>query len=136
MASSLTVASFLVPLLGLALALGSIPLVLWLIKRSRRGDLSPRVVPGGVRVVSQAVLSPQQRLVTVEVGEGIDRCWLVLGVTAQQISVLHRLAPPLQEDEAACGGLALPSIAGTSFSYLLAQWRRGPQGPALKSHEQ
>lgn len=137
MVSSLTVVSLLTPLLWLALALilGSIPLVLWLLKRSGHAGVSPRVVQGGVRVVSQAVLSPQQRLVTVEVGEGADRCWLVLGVTAQQISVLHRLAPPLQA-EVAGGGLVLPSIAGTSFSYLLAQWRRGPQGPAVQSHEQ
>ena len=130
--------SFLAPLLWLVLILALIPLALWLLKRSGHGGLSPRSVPGGVRVVSQAVLSPQQRLVTVEVGEGADRCWLVLGVTAQQISVLHRLAPPLQDRETACSDATatLPSIAGTSFSYLLAQWRRGPQGPAMQSHEQ
>jgi flagellar protein FliO/FliZ len=129
--------SSLMPLLWLVLVLGSIPLALWLLKRSGHGSPSPRAVPGSVRVVSQVVLSQQQRLVTVEVGEGADRCWLVLGVTAQQISVLHRLAPVLpQEDVARSSGAALPSIAGTSFSYLLAQWRRGPQGPAVQSREQ
>jgi len=94
-------------------------------------------VPGATRVVSQSVLSPQHRLVTIEVGEGSDRCWLVLGMTGQQISVLHRLAPPpVTEDAVQVRAAILPSIAGTSFGHLLNQWRRGPQGPAVKSHEQ
>jgi flagellar protein FliO/FliZ len=85
---------------------------------------------------------PEHRLVTVEVGEGGDRCWLVLGMTGQQIVVLHRLVPPpvttVQIDRISdpIAGSGLPSIAGTSFGYLLSQWRRGPQGPAVKSHGQ
>ncbi|MEX8495340.1 FliO/MopB family protein [Sphaerotilus sp.] len=126
----------LTPLIWLALILVSIPAALWLLKRSGYAGLSSRVAPGAVRVVSQSVLSPQHRLVTVEVGEGGDRCWLVLGMTGQQISVLHRLVPPPVADAAARGAALLPSIAGTSFGHLLNQWRRGPQGPAVKSHEQ
>jgi flagellar protein FliO/FliZ len=125
----------LTPLLWLALVLVSIPAALWLLRRSGYAGLSPRAAPGSVRVVSQSVLSPQHRLVTIEVGEGADRCWLVLGMTGQQISVLHRLVPPPGAGEPARGPAALPSIAGTSFSYLLTQWRRGPQGPAVQSHE-
>jgi len=121
----------LTPLIWLALILVSIPAALWLLKRSGYAGLSSRVAPGAVRVVSQSVLSPQHRLVTIEVGEGGDRCWLVLGMTGQQISVLHRLPPPPVTDAA-----SLPSIAGTSFGHLLNQWRRGPQGPAVKSHGQ
>jgi flagellar protein FliO/FliZ len=126
----------LTPLLWLALVLVSIPAALWLLKRSGYAGLSPRAAPGSVRVVSQSVLSPQHRLVTIEVGEGADRCWLVLGMTGQQICVLHRLVPPPIAGEPARGTPVLPSIAGTSFGYLLAQWRRGPQGPAVQSHEQ
>jgi flagellar protein FliO/FliZ len=126
----------LVPLLWLALVLVSIPAALWLLKRSGYAGLSPRAAPGSVRVVSQSVLSPQHRLVTIEVGEGADRCWLVLGMTGHQISVLHRLVPPPSAGGPAHGRPALPSIAGTSFGYLLTQWRRGPQGPAVQSHGQ
>jgi flagellar protein FliO/FliZ len=126
----------LVPLLWLALVLVSIPAALWLLKRSGYAGLPPRTAPGSVRVVSQSVLSPQHRLVTIEVGEGADRCWLVLGMTGQQISVLHRLVPPPSAGGPSQGTPALPSIAGTSFGYLLTQWRRGPQGPAVQSHEQ
>jgi flagellar protein FliO/FliZ len=126
----------LTPLLWLVLVLVSIPAALWLLRRSGYAGLSPRAVPGSVRVVSQSVLSPQHRLVTVEVGEGAERCWLVLGMTGQQISVLHRLVPPPSEGEPARSTPALPSITGTSFGYLLTQWRRGPQGPAVQSHEQ
>ncbi|MDZ7857649.1 flagellar biosynthetic protein FliO [Sphaerotilus sp.] len=126
----------LTPLLWLVLVLVSIPVALWLLRRSGYAGLSPRAVPGSVRVVSQSALSPQHRLVTVEVGEGAERCWLVLGMTGQQISVLHRLVPPPSEGEPARSTPALPSIAGTSFGYLLTQWRRGPQGPAVQSHEQ
>jgi flagellar protein FliO/FliZ len=126
----------LVPLLWLALVLVSIPAALWLLKRSGYAGLSPRTAPGSVRVVSQSVLSPQHRLVTIEVGEGADRCWLVLGMTGHQISVLHRLVPPPSAGGPTHGRPALPSIAGTSFGYLLTQWRRGPQGPAVQSHEQ
>lgn len=127
----------LTPLIWLALVLVSIPAALWLLKRSGYAGLSSRLVPGAVRVVSQSVLSPQHRLVTIEVGEGGDRCWLVLGMTGQQISVLHRLAPPPHTEASVSGGaVSLPSIAGTSFGHLLNQWRRGPQGPAVTSHEQ
>jgi flagellar protein FliO/FliZ len=127
----------LTPLLWLALVLVSIPAALWLLKRSGYAGLSSRVAPGSVRVVSQSVLSPQHRLVTIEVGQGGDRCWLVLGMTGQQISVLHRLVPPPATDASGYGsGASLPSIAGTSFGNLLNQWRRGPQGPAVRSHEQ
>lgn len=127
----------LTPLLWLVAVLGAIPAALWLLRRSGLVGWSPRAVPGAMRVVSQAALSPQHRLVTVEVGEGPDRCWLVLGMTGQQISVLHRLsAPPVEGAPAGHPGHApaLPSIAGTSFGHLLSQWRRGPQGPTVRSH--
>lgn len=43
-------------------------------------------------VVSAVAVGPQQRVVTVEVGPRGDRTWLVLGVTAQSITLLHSLA--------------------------------------------
>jgi flagellar protein FliO/FliZ len=128
--------SSLTPLLWLALVLVSIPVALWLLRRSGYAGLSARTTPGGMRVVSQSVLSPQHRLVTVEVGAGADRCWLVLGMTGQQIVVLHRLPVPSEAPAPVPPVTTLPSIAGTSFGYLLSQWRRGPQGPTVQSHGQ
>jgi flagellar protein FliO/FliZ len=42
-------------------------------------------------VLSAVAVGPQQRVVTVEVGPEHARTWLVLGVTAQQVSCLHVL---------------------------------------------
>ncbi len=46
----------------------------------------------GSRVVSAVAVGPHQRVVTVEVGPPDARTWLVLGVTAQNISCLHNIA--------------------------------------------
>ena len=48
---------------------------------------------GTMRAVAALSLSQNQRLITVEVGQGDQRTWLVLGVTAQQITTLHTMAP-------------------------------------------
>ena len=44
---------------------------------------------GQSRVVSALAVGPSQRVVTVEVGPQGARVWLVLGVTAQEVSCLH-----------------------------------------------
>jgi flagellar protein FliO/FliZ len=69
-----------------------IPLVLWLLKRSSL--LGPGQVMMETRAVSSLALSPNQRVVTVEVGDGPQRRWLVLGVTAQQIAPLYIYEDP------------------------------------------
>jgi len=46
----------------------------------------------GSKVISAIAVGPQQRVVTVEVGPPEARVWLVLGVTAQNISCLHQMA--------------------------------------------
>jgi flagellar protein FliO/FliZ len=76
------------------LVLGLIPAVLWLLKRSGMGGLRPGAQVGLARLVGSLPLGAQQRLVTVEVGEGASRRWLVLGVTAQSITTLHTLDEP------------------------------------------
>ncbi|MFM2055345.1 MAG: flagellar biosynthetic protein FliO [Pseudomonadota bacterium] len=90
----MTPAPSLMSLVWLAAVVASIPLALWWLRRSGLLSRMPARVAAGPRVVSQTVIAPQQRLVTVEVGEGTARCWLVLGVTAQQMTVLHRMDPP------------------------------------------
>ena len=67
-----------------------IPVALWLLKRTPMGGASTN---GVMRNVAALPLSASQRIVTVEVGEGPERRWLVLGVTAQNITTLHTMAP-------------------------------------------
>ena len=75
--------------------LALIPLALWLLKRTPAGGAG---ASGLLRTVAVLPLAPNQRVVTIEVGSGEERRWLVLGVTGQQITTLHSMAP---QDEAA-----------------------------------
>jgi flagellar protein FliO/FliZ len=61
----------------------AIPAALWLLKRTPAGGGPRRAL---MRTVAVLPLAPGQRLVTVEVGRGDDRRWLVLGVTASRAS--------------------------------------------------
>lgn len=69
-----------------------IPVALWLLKRSPMVGGSAGK-PGTPRHVAVLPLSAQQKLVTVEVGHGEDRLWLVLGVSPQGIRTLHTMVP-------------------------------------------
>jgi flagellar protein FliO/FliZ len=92
--------------LWFALIVAAIPLTLWLLRRTPMGGIS------GVqttRVISSTALGPTQRLVTVEVGHGDSRQWLVLGVTAQSIQTVHTL--PAQEVPAAPPLASPPAFA-------------------------
>jgi flagellar protein FliO/FliZ len=96
-----------------------IPLALWLLKRTPMGGAASN---GVMRSVAALPLSASQRIVTVEVGAGDERRWLVLGVTAQSITTLHTMAPqaaPVDGDLAP----ALPP-----FARMLARLR--PDGGA------
>jgi flagellar protein FliO/FliZ len=96
--------------------LALIPLALWLLKRTSLGTGGAAGARGMLRSVAVLPLSPSQRIVTLEVGSGEDRRWLVLGVTPQSISTLHSMAPqPVP---------AAPETALPSFSQLFAQLRK------------
>lgn len=73
----------------------SIPLLLWLFKRSQL--LGAHAAVGTARTVAVLPLSASQKVVTVELGRGDDKLWLVLGVTPQSITTLHTMTalPPL-----------------------------------------
>jgi len=100
--------------------LAMIPATLWLLKRTPLGGASS----GGVmRSVASLPLSASQRIVAVEVGDGEEKRWLLLGVTPSSITTLHTMAPqPLAES----------SLAATSvhpaFAQILGrfQGRRNP----------
>lgn len=70
-----------------------IPVALLLLKRSGLAHGSLGGAQALIRPVGQLNLGPGQRVLTVEVGEGEAKTWLVLGVTAQHISTLHTMAP-------------------------------------------
>ena len=99
------------PVLAFVAVLAMIPVALWLLKRTPMGAAASQ---GVMRVVAQLALAPNQRVVTVEVGTGDDRRWLVLGVTPGGINTLHSLPP---QAEAPATGPVLP------FAALLARSR-------------
>ena len=103
-------ASAFTSLLWFIAILALIPLALWLFKRTGAGGAAAQ---GLMRTVAVLPLAPNQRLVTVEVGRGEARRWLVLGITAQQIATLHEMAP--QDEDS-----SLPSAsAAAPFAQLL-----------------
>jgi flagellar protein FliO/FliZ len=91
-----------------------IPVALWLLKRTPMGGAASN---GVMRSVAALPLSASQRIVTIEVGSGEARRWLVLGVTAQSITTLHTMEP--QAD--APGGT---SAARPPFAQLLGRLRQ------------
>jgi flagellar protein FliO/FliZ len=94
-----------------------IPLVLWLLKRTPLAAASG--APGVMRTVAALPIGPGQRVVTIEVGQGAERRWLVLGVTPQHIATLHTLAP---HGEPHTPGPA----AAVPFGEWLSRMKRGP----------
>ena len=97
--------------------LAMIPLALWLFKRSPAGArFSSAAALGVMRQVAALPLSTSQRVITVEVGEGDSRRWLVLGVTPQNISMLYTIAPQANTQQA-------PAPAAPGFAELLRRLR-------------
>ena len=98
-----------------------IPVTLWFLKRTPLGGAGGA---GVMKSVAMLPISTSQRIVTIEVGSGEERRWLVLGVTPGSITTLHTMAP--QE-------AALPPAAGAAhpaFAQILGRLRRGDAGDA------
>jgi flagellar protein FliO/FliZ len=99
--------------------LALIPLALWLLKRTPMGGAA---AGGLMRSIAVLPLSTNQRLVTVEVGTGAERRWLVLGVTPHNITTLHSMTP--QADATA----ATPSASmPAGFAQVLSRLRQNGQ---------
>ena len=109
-------------LLWFVVIIAMIPLALWLLKRSTLVGAGTGQ-PGTPRTVAVLPLSAQQKLVTVEVGQGDDRRWLVLGVSAQGISTLHTMAA--QAGAATDTPNGVPQQPTAAFAQLLTRLR-GP----------
>ena len=97
---------------GLALlaVIGLILLCAWLLRRLGAG---PARSGQHLRVLGSTALGQRERLMLVEVAG----TWLVLGVTASQISKLHELPAPPAEAESPVPGHA----PGARFAERLAQ---------------
>jgi flagellar protein FliO/FliZ len=109
-------------LLWFAAVIALIPAALWLLKRTPLGGGAGRA--GAPHTVAVLPLSAQQKLVTVEVGQGDERLWLVLGVSPQGIRTLHTMAAqtPVAETQA-------PPPPSAAFSQLLGRLRHGKPAP-------
>ena len=90
-----------------------IPVALWLLKRTPMGGAGGH---GLLRSVAALPLSTNQRIVTIEVGQGDERRWLVLGVTPHNITTLHTMAPQAQ---------APAPPATPAFAHVLGRLRQG-----------
>lgn len=93
-----------------------IPLSLWLLKRTPMGGATSGNM---MRSIASLPISQSQRIVTIEVGTGEERRWLVLGVTPQSISTLHSMAP--QDDAVPPSSTAHPPLP---FAQLLGKLRQ------------
>jgi flagellar protein FliO/FliZ len=80
------------PAVGLLVAM---LVVAWLLQRWRRHlpGVSRHAGPA-LKVMNSLSLGPQQRVVTVQVGEGAERLCLVLGVAPGGITALHQMPLP------------------------------------------
>jgi flagellar protein FliO/FliZ len=98
--------------LALVLVLGAIVLFAWLMRRFVPGQAG---VGGLLKVIGAVMVGPKERVVVVEVGD----TWLLLGVAASGVTLLHSMAKPASAATTDSTGTA--ASASRSFSRLLAQ---------------
>jgi len=103
--SAVSSGGYLQMLFGLAIVLGLVVVVAWLM---RRVSALPGTAAGMIRVLGAAAVGQRERVVLVEVGD----TWLLLGVAPGQVRRLHTmpktaLAAPAGSSAAADQGFAL-----------------------------
>jgi flagellar protein FliO/FliZ len=104
--------------------------VAWMLQRYRRhlpgvaAQRGPRL-----QVIGSLSLGPQQRVVTVQVGEGESGRCLVLGVTPGGVTALHSLALPASLPDVSAASPDASAPAPGSFATRLAQLVQ-PKTPA------
>ena len=87
--SGLPAAGFLQVVVALGLVLAAIAAFARFLRRLSPGAIGTR---GWLRVVGGAMVGPKERVVLIEVGD----TWLLLGVAASNVSLLHTLPKPPQ----------------------------------------
>lgn len=106
-ASGLSFAAVGGMLMALLMVLGLILAMAWVLRRMGGGTLG---APAGLATVATLPVGTRERVLVVQAGD----TQLVIGVTAHQVTLLHRLDTPLPKP-----------VAGDSFASLLARLRRG-----------
>ena len=104
--------------------------VAWMLQRYRR-HLPGAASQGGPRmqVMSSLSLGPQQRVVTVQLGEGEAGLCLVLGVAPGGITALHSLPLAAADALGPPPGATVPLGAGGFAARLAQMVQAKPQGP-------
>ncbi|QHE88107.1 FliO/MopB family protein [Hydrogenophaga sp. BPS33] len=74
-----------------------------------------------MQLLSQLSLGPQQRVVTMQIGQGEDRVCLVLGVSPGSVNTLHQMKMPADLPESP---IATPA---SGFAARLAQLTQPPK---------
>ncbi len=89
-----------------------IPVALWLLKRSGFAGMGGGSSDSALlKTIAQVGVGPGQRVVTVEFAVGDQKKWIVLGVTAHQITTLYTSeAPDPLEIEADASASSFPAI--------------------------
>jgi flagellar protein FliO/FliZ len=118
--------SSMTPLLAFLVVVALIPVALWLLRRSGYAGAGQ---DGLLRTVSTLALSPSQKVVVVELGQGATARWLVLGVTNENINALTQLDAPAEVP----AELRTPQAA--TVSQLIAKWRSGQKPEGGRGHE-
>ncbi len=104
------------PLLAFIGVVALIPVALWLLRRSGYAGAGQ---DGLMRTVSSLALSPSQRVVVVELGQGATARWLVLGVTSENIHCLTQMDAPADVPP------SLRAPQAHTVNQLIARWRAG-----------
>jgi flagellar protein FliO/FliZ len=102
-----------------------IPLTLWGLKRSGLASGAMAGSQALIRPVGQFNIGPGQRVLTIEVGSGDAKTWLVLGVTAQSINTLHTMAPQSLPAGDATGQPAFTAMLRRAVSQGASQGDKG-----------
>jgi len=104
--------------------LALIPATLWFLKRTPLGGAGGS---GVMKSIASLPLSTSQRIVTIEVGSGDERRWLVLGITPSSITTLHSMAPQAVEPAGAASPGATADVH-PAFAQILGRLRRPGHG--------
>ncbi len=84
--------SSLVTIVVVLLLLALLPI---LIQRVRQRSVAGQLAnASAMKIISAMAIGPNQKLLTVEVGPQGARAWLVLGVSTQAVTFLHRMDIP------------------------------------------
>lgn len=89
--SPLSAINLLQTIMGLILVLGCVVLLAWLLRRTSHFHTAAN---GKMKIIGGLALGSRERTVLIQVGDE----QLLLGVTPQQINLLHKLETPLPVD--------------------------------------